>query len=243
VRCPEGIGPGDRCAVAVELFAAEGSVSEFAEPLDFGACLGESDSTVSELDEIINIAGPGGKTALHLCISPRPFGSYENDKMLTKLVSCGAVVNAAIVQLAQLQTSGRLLACLVSLGKAASTATVTVDDGEDGEMMRDLLDPLPDCEAAIAAATQSAMAEDPTEEDGSLLINPRYTPPATTSKCIVTKGDDGTFFDLVMTKVDVTSGPYGKNVYYKMQVIHERNQDLFTLFTHWGRIGDEYVSR
>ena len=147
------------------------------------------------------------------------------------------------MQLAQLQTSGRLLACLVSLGKAASTATVIVDDGEDGEMMRDLLDPLPDCEAAIAAATQSAMAEDPTEEDGSLLINPRYTPPATTSKCIVTKGDDGTFFDLVMTKVDVTSGPYGKNVYYKMQVIHERNQDLFTLFTHWGRIGDEYVSR
>ena len=40
-----------------------------------------------------------------------------------------------------------------------------------------------------------------------------------------------------MTKVDVSLGPYGQNVFYRMQVIHERNQDNY-IITKWGRIGD-----
>ena len=44
-----------------------------------------------------------------------------------------------------------------------------------------------------------------------------------------------------MTKVELTYGRFGgKNMFYRMQVIHERNQDNYILFTNWGRIGDDY---
>jgi predicted DNA-binding WGR domain protein len=43
-----------------------------------------------------------------------------------------------------------------------------------------------------------------------------------------------------MTKVDVSSGRYGKNVFYEMQVIREKVQDNYYLFTRWGRIGDRW---
>lgn len=41
-----------------------------------------------------------------------------------------------------------------------------------------------------------------------------------------------------MTKVDVYSGYYSQNVFYKMQVLHEKVRDVYILLTRWGRIGD-----
>jgi len=41
-----------------------------------------------------------------------------------------------------------------------------------------------------------------------------------------------------MTKVDVSSGGWCQYVFYRMQVIHEKNRDVFILFTRWGRIGE-----
>lgn len=40
-----------------------------------------------------------------------------------------------------------------------------------------------------------------------------------------------------MTKVDVGNGVYSENVFYKMQVLHELNRNVYILFTRWGRIG------
>lgn len=44
-------------------------------------------------------------------------------------------------------------------------------------------------------------------------------------------------YSLLMTKVDVGNGVYSENVFYKMQVLHELNRNVFILFTRWGRIG------
>lgn len=41
-----------------------------------------------------------------------------------------------------------------------------------------------------------------------------------------------------MTKVDVKQGFWGENVFYKMQVLHQINRDVYILFTRYGRIGD-----
>jgi len=54
---------------------------------------------------------------------------------------------------------------------------------------------------------------------------------------VVARGADGGPLDLVMTKVDLTRGPCPLNVFYRMQVLHERNQNNFFLFTRWGMIG------
>eukprot|EP00743_Colponemidia_sp_Colp-15_P005554 GILK01005975.1.p1 GENE.GILK01005975.1~~GILK01005975.1.p1 ORF type:complete len:563 (+),score=114.38 GILK01005975.1:1076-2764(+) len=42
-----------------------------------------------------------------------------------------------------------------------------------------------------------------------------------------------------MTKVDVSKGAYGENMFYKMQVIRDVRKDLYILWTRWGRIGDQ----
>ncbi len=46
-------------------------------------------------------------------------------------------------------------------------------------------------------------------------------------------------YDVLMTKVDVRIGEWGLYNFYKMQVIHNTEKNLYILFTCWGRIGDE----
>ena len=70
-----------------------------------------------------------------------------------------------------------------------------------------------------------------------------------------------TQYSLSQCQVDLAKGHWGQNTYYRMQVwlagclhsecplldtaptrsqvVHEKNQDNFWLFTKWGRIGDE----
>ena len=40
-----------------------------------------------------------------------------------------------------------------------------------------------------------------------------------------------------MTKVDVKKGQWSENLFYKMQLLHEYNRDIYMVFTNWGRIG------
>ncbi|KAI8824810.1 poly polymerase catalytic domain-containing protein [Fimicolochytrium jonesii] len=42
-----------------------------------------------------------------------------------------------------------------------------------------------------------------------------------------------------MTKTDVDKGHYGLNVFYKMQVVYNRVQDIHILWTRWGGIGED----
>jgi len=44
-------------------------------------------------------------------------------------------------------------------------------------------------------------------------------------------------YSLLMTKVDIGNGIYSENVFYRMQVLHEINRNVFILLTKWGRIG------
>ena len=45
-------------------------------------------------------------------------------------------------------------------------------------------------------------------------------------------------YNLTMTKVDVKMGGYSENLFYVMQILHQKNRDVFILFTRWGRIGE-----
>ena len=51
--------------------------------------------------------------------------------------------------------------------------------------------------------------------------------------------NQGIPYDVVITKVDVKGGVWGKYNFYKMQVVRHRAKELWVLFTRWGRIGDE----
>ena len=45
-------------------------------------------------------------------------------------------------------------------------------------------------------------------------------------------------WDCNLTKVDLKNGIYGDYVFYKMQLLHDLNRDIYVVFTRWGRIGE-----
>jgi len=45
-------------------------------------------------------------------------------------------------------------------------------------------------------------------------------------------------YDLMMVKVDVRKGGWSMNLFYKMQIVHELNRNVFVVCTRWGRIGE-----
>ena len=45
-------------------------------------------------------------------------------------------------------------------------------------------------------------------------------------------------YDVYMTKVDIQKGQYSGSVFYRMQLLHETNRDVYIVFTRYGRIGD-----
>jgi len=51
--------------------------------------------------------------------------------------------------------------------------------------------------------------------------------------------DSGRPYDAYLQKVDLKNGLYGDYVFYKLQLVHDTNRDLFIVLTRWGRIGEE----
>lgn len=45
-------------------------------------------------------------------------------------------------------------------------------------------------------------------------------------------------WDAYMTKVDLANGLYGDYVFYKLQLLHDTNRDLYVVLTRYGRIGE-----
>ena len=54
----------------------------------------------------------------------------------------------------------------------------------------------------------------------------------------VTEGELFGGHKVIMTKIDVSAGPYGMYNFYRMEIWKEKHQDIWVLFTNWGRIGD-----
>jgi len=49
--------------------------------------------------------------------------------------------------------------------------------------------------------------------------------------------------DAYMTKVDLKNGIYGDYLFYKMQILHDSNKDLYIVFTRYGRIGEDGMNQ
>lgn len=48
---------------------------------------------------------------------------------------------------------------------------------------------------------------------------------------------------MYLTKVDLKNGIYGDYVFYKMQLLHDSNRDLYVVFTRYGRIGENGMNQ
>ena len=56
---------------------------------------------------------------------------------------------------------------------------------------------------------------------------------------VVDEDGEEQVYDLLMTRTDVDKGMWGVNLQYKMQVVHNRIQDLYILWTRWGAVGED----
>jgi hypothetical protein len=46
------------------------------------------------------------------------------------------------------------------------------------------------------------------------------------------------FYDVLLAKVDVTRFFFGQAMFYKMQLLYNKVQGIFIVWTRWGRLGD-----
>jgi len=178
-----------------------------------------------------------GHSAVHLCISPLPFGSFENTEILTALIRAKVPTDlrdrsgVTAGAMASRQSSGVMSACMKSLG-------IAVPPGTPNRKAEESWPAGVDIDADCTAALSAAQVRTATHTVVAPRVEPNFQKPSPNSTTEVACGTDGAELDLVMTKVDVAKGPYGQNVFYRMQVVHEKNQDNYFLFTRWGRIGD-----
>jgi len=195
-----------------------------------------------DLDKTIRDAE--GRTPIHHVVQPLDYGSFENEKML-EIIAAHFDVNEADSQnktpiyYAHLQDDGVMVKALKALGatdakaasnlkRAATSVIATVD------WPKEEVDYEEDAEKFLDEASKVEKDLIITEEK----IKPdQYCQDATYHEVVY--DDKLGAYDLFMTKVDVKRGYFGGNVFYKMQVLHHKVRDYYTLYTRYGRIGEQ----
>lgn len=175
-----------------------------------------------------------GRTALHYAVQPLPYGSYENIQILDLLLKQTSNPHSLDIHrqspyhLACLQRSGRLLEVFQRAkvtGPGPEYDKISEFQAEDDEF-----DYIGDSEAYIKAQKDirkvTPIKRKP-DENGAF---PDYYEVL----------ED---YDLIMTKVDLSYGPYSAYVFYRMQVLVDTNRDVYVLYTRWGRIGEVGASQ
>ena len=195
----------------------------------------------------VGFEDPRGWTAMHYCVQPLSFGSYENAELLRLLHNNGFSLEASDKQ-----------------GKTPLDLALTQDTHTMAKQICELLDGV-SFEETLRQYQGSTVTEgawpDPTykfEEDAQQLIAEAEEKKA---KEVYEKGDELDYvpldtvirgekqykvyydedkrpWDSYMTKVDLKNGPYGDYVFYKLQMLHDTNRDLYVVLTRYGRIGE-----
>jgi len=204
----------------------------------------------------LNAQDEEGRTVIHHAIAPMDVASFENVPLLKKLAEAGADLHIkdnaghTPAYYACLQNSGKMLAALRELGvkvdeefTAKNPRPVRQDTSFN---LKDLVGLKVDYHAD---AEEYIKNPPPIKEDKKkskvklgpdglkvIEVDENFEGHETSE---VHVGPDGAIYDCMLTKVDVKSGTYGINNFYKMQVIHNIVQDLYILWNRWGRIGQQ----
>lgn len=183
-----------------------------------------------------------GKTPVHYVVNPLPYGSYENVKILEALAQAGFNLNEPDADgkppmyYAFLQDSGRMVEKLKELGaegarpmglKRQATSVISEKDWPKEEV-----DYETDAEQFLEKAQEREkmiIEEEKEQPDPNAGIS---------NQLEVVYDEKLGPYSLTMTKVDVKVGGYGEYLFYVMQVLHEKNRNVYILFTRWGRIGE-----
>ncbi|KAJ8578843.1 hypothetical protein ON010_g355 [Phytophthora cinnamomi] len=177
-----------------------------------------------------------GLTVCHIAVKPLDYGSYENTRLLAMLVRAGGDLRIrdasgkSVIDYARDQRSHFVLRFLERT--FPDFVTVQVADSEPSTVFA----------AAPAYSDDSGAYLEECETSGKItrsLVIPKVNASCDVGKVSKVHHDSGgAELDALLTKVDVKNGRFGLNVFYRLQLVHDELQDIFVLFTNWGRIGE-----
>ena len=189
-----------------------------------------------------NMTDNSGKTPVHYVINPLEYGSYENITILEMVAKVFDVntrdkTDRSPIFYAYLQDSGKMVEKLLELGASQQkpgiqrqpTSVISAMGWPEHE-----IDFEEDADKFIKAKQvefDKKEAKKPTKLEPDESINNR-------ENCEVVVDPKLGPYNLLMTKVDVKMGGWSENLFYRMQVVHEKNRNVYILFTRWGRIGE-----
>ncbi|OMJ69090.1 hypothetical protein SteCoe_33275 [Stentor coeruleus] len=171
-----------------------------------------------------------GQTIIHYCIQPFDFGSYENKTMLTWLLQSGADASIKDNQgrspsyLAEVQGTGTMKKVLESFKIIEKLSIQRKNSGFETSGYMEI-DFTKDAEEYSKSLDDIKKVEEMKNEPD----------PAGDFADYYEVVDD---YDVFMNKVDISYGPYSAYVFYRMQMLHDKNRDVYVVFTRWGRIGE-----
>lgn len=185
-----------------------------------------------------------GKTPIHYVVTPLELGSFENIeilKTLAKIYDVKAKDNNGKdpMHYGLNQDSGKMVLALLDLGvpkrvkefARSGTSIITSVDWIDEEINYE-----EDAHKFIEKCIENdqkekkVVLEEKVKPDENLESN---------AELEVLYDDVLGPYDLLMTKVDIKAGFYSEYVFYKMQILYDKNRDVYILFNRWGRIGTQ----
>lgn len=187
-----------------------------------------------------------GRTAVHMCVQPYAFGSFENVSMLRLLHETGHDLAApdkkgqtpldyAMHQDSKVMAKEltRLMQSFVDLSISLRRNSVTPAI-EWPEFACDFSE---DAQNFLEQAEKRRNIE-VFEEKNELDYVPLDREFAGEKQYKVYYDEAKRPWDVYMTKIDLRNGPYGDYVFYKMQMIYDSNRELYIVLTRYGRIGE-----
>lgn len=194
-----------------------------------------------------------GQTPLHIAVQALEYGAFENHDVIELLIANGADFHATN------NAQQSVLDCIKSQNSRAlfrfirekyshlvneSEAAFFGDDAAVGDDA-DMADAPPDFTSDAATYLEACDAAGKLEKT---LMAPEVNDSCDVGNvssvyCAVNEATneliEGEFYNVLLTKVDVKNGRFGVNAFYRMQVVHDALQEIYILFTNWGRIGEE----
>lgn len=186
-----------------------------------------------------NLIDNNGKSIIHYVIAPNEEGSYENTELLKYLLDTGFNPNLkdingkTPIDYAVNQVSGVNLKILSKFVKLPSTqlerklSYISSINWKFNQY---------NYEQDSQSLIDSKHAEFGHEKYSEQHPDPHSNFPLKTHSLY--KDDTNGYWDLTMTKVDISNGTYGEYLFYKMQLVYDSNRKLYILWTRWGRIGE-----
>jgi predicted DNA-binding WGR domain protein len=177
-------------------------------------------------------------TPCHMAVQPLEYGSYENTRLLAMLVRAGGDLSSkdasgkSVIDYARDQRSKFVLRFLERtfpdfVPNQEDTTDSTTMFAAAPEYSDDANAYLTECEAAGKVSRSRVAAKVNASCDVGKVSK------------VHSEGDgEGAELDALLTKVDVKNGRFGLNVFYRLQLVCDELQDIFVLFTSWGRIGE-----